>query len=1127
MKKLRLLFALLTLTLGWSNASAQTWTGNEVAEGTFYLYNVGAQKYLNNGDPAQEWGTNAYLQAGFGLDVTLAKISDGVYTIDTGIKNNDTQHYLASSTWTDGNATNWTFRAVEGETNVYQIIYDGQYLMANAALNDVEMVGDPGDRISSTYWKLVSEDDFKAAMQAKAYSATDPMDVSVFIKGRSFARNDSRNSKWTTTHNGGNWTWIGASDNKYYGNESWNNTFDVHQVISGLPEGTYEIQCSGFGTNGTTYLYGNVTSKAIQTDNTTSYGNSKEAKWKAIHEDNAFAGQSTGTFTVGDGNLTVGIKRETNKSGDWAIWDEFRLYYYGLDLSEFEASLAAAVETAGALEGTIPAAAYSALNAVVTENNKSYTTVADYTAATNAIIEATNNAKAMQTPYSNYKTARANVVALKSQTTYTDEGGAAATQLDTDVAEADAANEAATTVEGINAAIKQVRTAASTFAGSVKINKGEYLDLTDAMLFNAAMRETGGLSLWNIVSNSNSEYPKYNGRCSEFWNANFEFNQTAPMLPAGNYNIEVYAFHRAGTYNTYLYANDDKIQVLPITNGENSMTAAADAFDQGLYLNSLKITIDEAKDVVIGFKNEDTETDKWTIFRDFKIKFFGDDALAVFREEYESALAEAEAALANEDYANIIGEEKTALSTAVTETYPKTVVEVDETQEKFENATAALKEVTTTFKNAKAAYDSFVAAKAAAAEYKTDYPYASDEKLAAFQTSISVEATSASDATAKKDAIISAYRLYVESNAMAEGVTDFEVVDYTNKIENARAQQGDQNAVVPGQAWGWTKNISRKSDEKPTYADGTTLNYLDGGNWSASSWDITVTQKIKVPSGKYLLSVTARGATELTTFELIANNETVTLENLGADVNTGTFGRGYNDGFVLFEVADINDEVTIGVHGVANSVHQWMSFTNFRLVKIAELDPVSITIKAGRQYTAFSSDKALDFTGSNLTAQIVTSAKGATQNVTKVPAKTGIIVGLAEPATEATTIQVPVYTGEEPDDVEANMLVAVVESATVTQTEDYTNYVFGKKNGKEAFYKIPAAGIEIPANNAYLAVPAAAGAKEVIFLGGETTGINNVNADAETGDIYNISGVKVKKAQKGVYIQNGKKVVVK
>ena len=1379
MKHLRLLVALLALFLGGSNLFAQTWTGNEVANGTFFLYNVGAQKFLNNGDPKEGWGTNAYLQKGFGLDVTLAAISDGVYTIETGVKNNDTDHYLATSTWCDGGATNWTFTPIAEGSTVYTISNGESYLVANDALDDV-VYGALSSTEANNQWMLVSLDDFKNAMKAKAYSETEPMDVSVFIKGRSFARNDTRNSSWTTSHNGGNWTWIGGTENKYYGNESWNNTFDVHQAISGLPEGTYEVQCSGFGTNGTTFIYGNTTSKALQTDNTTSWGTNKEAKWKAIHEDNAFAGNSTGTFAVGDGNLTLGLKRETNVGGDWCVYDEFRLYFYGLDLSGFAATLATAVAAAEALEGTIPSAAYTALKAIVDENNKTYTSVADYTAATNAITEATNNAKAMQTPYNLYKTARANVVALKSQTTFADEGGAAATQLDTDVAAADAAAEAATTVEAINAAIKQVRTAAGAFAGAVKVNKGEYLDLTDAMLFNAAMRETGGLSLWNIVSNTNAAYPKYNGRCSEFWNANFEFNQTAYNMPAGNYNIEVYAFHRAGNYNTYLYANNDKIQVLPIANGENSMEAAANAFDQGLYLNSLKITLDEAQDVVIGFKNEDTETDKWTIFRDFKIKFFGDDALAVFRDEYESALAEAEAALASEDYANVTGEEKTALNTAVTETYPKTVVEVDETQEKFETATAALKEITTTFKSAKAAYDKFAAAKAAAAGNKVDYPYASAEKLAAYQANIT-DATTATEASTKADAIVTSYRTYVESNALAEGVEG--AVDLTSKIKQDAI--ADWTAEITGSTATFVlKNADGNDPDTYTAADGTKgKNLIDSGDlWGATSWTAKMTQNVNLTPGKYILTASSRGSNDLSTFKLLADDKSVDMDHTGAAVGNGVFDRGFNDYYVEFELTETKD-VVIGFEAATEVVHNWCSVARFRLaqlestaewatnedltafaealqvtaklgfdegdyapynnvesltaaeaeaakvtteleayegkatkatvvaateavkartwvaneaevnavydgtfanavhngapagwtmsnntlggdyhsrafnpddrltefnetnsgffirfdgtnsnrgsmyfygrttgytmplkanttyyvkadfagwgstgkplrmnvtgpegftavgltqttavradnadetpqqflivfttadagnyeinfqtpgadsnthnalvsnIELFKAQPVDITIKAGRQYTAFSYNMPLDFTGSELTAQIVTDETGTAQVVTKVPANTGVIVGLAEATTEAKTVSVPVCASET-DDVAANKLVAVVEKTTVQQTADgMTNYVFGKKSGKEAFYKVVAAGMEIPANNAYLTVPAAAGAKDMIEFGGDTNGINAIeSADMLNGDIFNLQGQKVNRAQKGVYIVNGKKIVVK
>lgn len=41
------------------------------------------------------------------------------------------------------------------------------------------------------------------------------------------------------------------------------------------------------------------------------------------------------------------------------------------------------------------------------------------------------------------------------------------------------------------------------------------------------------------------------------------------------------------------------------------------------------------------------------------------------------------------------------------------------------------------------------------------------------------------------------------------------------------------------------------------------------------------------------------------------------------------------------------------------------------------------------------------------------------------------------------------------------------------------------------------------------------------------TGINGINADNNNAPIYNVAGQRVNKAQKGIFIQNGKKVAVK
>ena len=210
---------------------------------------------------------------------------------------------------------------------------------------------------------------------------------------------------------------------------------------------------------------------------------------------------------------------------------------------------------------------------------------------------------------------------------------------------------------------------------------------------------------------------------------------------------------------------------------------------------------------------------------------------------------------------------------------------------------------------------------------------------------------------------------------------------------------------------------------------------------------------------------------------------------------------------------------------LANNGNTWM--TNVSIFKAKAVD---ITIKAGRQYTAFSSSVALDFTGSELTAQIVTDENGTAQTVTKVPANTGVIVGLAAATAEAKTISVPVCAGET-DAVTGNMLVAVLEATTVQQqsAEGNINYVFGKSGGKEQFFKVRAAGMTVPANNAYLAIPEAqAKGIDEIGLNGDATGISTIeNADMQNGEVYNLQGQKVNRAQKGVYIVNGKKVILK
>jgi hypothetical protein len=75
----------------------------------------------------------------------------------------------------------------------------------------------------------------------------------------------------------------------------------------------------------------------------------------------------------------------------------------------------------------------------------------------------------------------------------------------------------------------------------------------------------------------------------------------------------------------------------------------------------------------------------------------------------------------------------------------------------------------------------------------------------------------------------------------------------------------------------------------------------------------------------------------------------------------------------------------------------------------------------------------------------------------------------------------------------------------------------------------PCSGGTLAAGKAYLNCSGIEGlAKSITFSFVETTGIRNISSDEDASNtpIYNLSGMRVKKAQKGVYIRNGKKYVV-
>lgn len=105
-----------------------------------------------------------------------------------------------------------------------------------------------------------------------------------------------------------------------------------------------------------------------------------------------------------------------------------------------------------------------------------------------------------------------------------------------------------------------------------------------------------------------------------------------------------------------------------------------------------------------------------------------------------------------------------------------------------------------------------------------------------------------------------------------------------------------------------------------------------------------------------------------------------------------------------------------------------------------------------------------------------------------------------------------------------NDLVGAAEPVTA----DGTQYASGNIDGVEAFYKVNP-GVVIHAGKAYICIDCGSAVKSFgIDLDGNATGIESIESGyIAPAVIYDFSGRRVNKVQKGIYVVGGKKVIFK
>jgi len=181
-------------------------------------------------------------------------------------------------------------------------------------------------------------------------------------------------------------------------------------------------------------------------------------------------------------------------------------------------------------------------------------------------------------------------------------------------------------------------------------------------------------------------------------------------------------------------------------------------------------------------------------------------------------------------------------------------------------------------------------------------------------------------------------------------------------------------------------------------------------------------------------------------------------------------------------------------------------------------------------YASFSWPRALDFTNSGLTAFIAKDCNGQSiqlHEVTKVPANTGLILkGIAG---SENTYSLETTDEETLDDVSSNQLTGTASGAYTVEGENI--YVLSNlDDGTPGFYNANE-GIHVGQYKAYLAytgdIPARTGL--TFDEGDAATGIESCKQEEGKGSLlfYDLQGRNVNQPQKGVYVSNGRKVIVK
>lgn len=407
MKKQVLTLGIGLLSATLLNAQTSPWPGHAVGNGgEFYLYNVATGLWLQNNNTVKDGWATAVNVGTRGLPITLEKTGPKTFKLRStfrggnGVSNKIGDAGLLYWDMPAENVGAWDISPADNFQSIH-----GYWLECDAMVLGADNNLLTTDKDKNSVWQLVTREERIADAKAKA-SVEHPVDVTWLIDAPDLAtKNTTYKLDFTaapntehSTYQGG-WNIVKANTIQ----EFWNTqTFDYHQTINGLPNGTYKFSVRGYYRDGssetrdyTMYGYGaDKFANGTEQLRATYYANGTSAPIMSLYAgaktapEEGFSfqaeregGQGSGlyvpntpheanyalwkgnyqnaeiTVTVTDGTLKFGIRKETGVVDDWCVISDFSLKYLGSKVlqtaEEALKGLKAIIATTKAFKGAV------------------------------------------------------------------------------------------------------------------------------------------------------------------------------------------------------------------------------------------------------------------------------------------------------------------------------------------------------------------------------------------------------------------------------------------------------------------------------------------------------------------------------------------------------------------------------------------------------------------------------------------------------------------------------------------------------------------------------------------------------------------------------------------------------